>query len=266
MALNPVGGPLAEPLHLDEAKAHLRVTDVNSDALIAILISVARQRVENFTHRALMLQIWEQAMDAFQACIRPMRSPLRSVVSISYLDANGAAQTLATTEYTVDKKSEPARIAEAYGKSWPVTQDELNAVMVTFKAGYLTPFTANATTDTLTAKGHVHVNGDLIRLSNSGGASRALPGGLAENTDYYAINVSGDTLQLSLTPAGATVDITNTGTGAHYLGELPAELRQAMLLILGELYERREEAIAGASIMQVPLNSIYLLWPHRVVA
>lgn len=62
--------------------------------------------------------------------------PLQSVVSIQYIDTAGATQTLATTEYKVDSKNKPGRIAEAFGKTWPATRAEINAVTVQFTAGF----------------------------------------------------------------------------------------------------------------------------------
>lgn len=44
---------------------------------------------------------------------------------------------------------------------------------------------------------------------------------------------------------------------------VPAAIRQALLLILGELYERRENAIVGTTINPVPLSAEYLLAPYR---
>ena len=42
-----------------------------------------------------------------------------------------------------------------------------------------------------------------------------LPAGLAANTQYYCINITNNTMSLSLTSEGAAIDITTTGTGTH---------------------------------------------------
>jgi uncharacterized phiE125 gp8 family phage protein len=47
---------------------------------------------------------------------------------------------------------------------------------------------------------------------------------------------------------------------------VPDEIRWAMLLIIGELYERREDALAGAVINTVPISAEYLLRPYRSVS
>lgn len=75
-----------------------------------------------------------------------------------------------------------------------------------------TSFTADDTTDTITSTAHGLSDGDILRLTNSGGA---LPGGLAADTDYYVIQATADTFKVSTAQGGAAIDITSTGTGTH---------------------------------------------------
>ena len=127
-----------EPLGVDEAKDHLRVaadiTDEN--AYIQSLVYAARQHVEQRTGKALLTQTWELRLDRFPCEIRLPRPPLQSVTSIKYVDTNGTEQTLATTEYQVDAYEEPARIREAYSKTWPTTRGQMNAVTIRYVAGF----------------------------------------------------------------------------------------------------------------------------------
>ena len=58
-------------------------------------------------------------------------------------------------------------------------------------------FTA-ATTDIITEVAHGMATGDLLHLSNSGGA---LPAGLAVDTDYYCIKLTNDTYSVATTKA-----------------------------------------------------------------
>lgn len=53
------------------------------------------------------------------------------------------------------------------------------------------------------------------------------------------------------------------GYGAAY-GNVPALIRAAMLLILGELYERREESTIGVSVSPNVQRANDLLWDFRV--
>lgn len=61
---------------------------------------------------------------------------LQSVTSITYVDTDGATQTLPPSAYLVDSKSEPGRITPAYGLVWPTTRWQTGAVTIRFVAGY----------------------------------------------------------------------------------------------------------------------------------
>jgi len=137
-ALNRTVAPTSEPVTLPNAKKHLNVLLPDDDTLIRDLLKAAREQFEDRTGRVLMTQTWEQLFDWFPNTIQLLRSPVQSVTKIEYIDTEGVTQTLATSEYVLDAKSEPARIVEAFGKSWPTTRDTVNAVTVTFLAGYTT--------------------------------------------------------------------------------------------------------------------------------
>lgn len=136
MALTIVNAPGSEPLTLTETKSHLRVTTTDEDALITALITAARESAENYTNRAFITQTFDLTLDSFPPSIVVPKAPLQSVTSVTYLDTDGVSQTLSTTEYTVDTKSEPGRIVESYTGEWPDTREEINAVTVRFVAGY----------------------------------------------------------------------------------------------------------------------------------
>lgn len=63
-------------------------------------------------------------------------------------------------------------------------------------------------TDTITATGHGHVNGDVVRVRGG-----AIPGGLNLASSYFVIGATANTLQLSATAGGAAVDLTSPGAG-----------------------------------------------------
>lgn len=83
-------------------------------------------------------------------------------------------------------------------------------------------FTANATTDVLTAAQHGLRDGDIVTVSSS----TTLPGGLAAATDYYVRDGGIDTLKLSTTEGGSAIDITSAGSGTHKIiqNAVPFEL------------------------------------------
>lgn len=140
-SLEVTSAPGAEPLSTAEAKAHLRVDSAftDDDAIIDAQVEAARNYAEAFTRRAFITQTLVLWLDAFPPgngeIILP-RPPLQSVTSISYTDVDGNAQTFASSKYIVDGKREPARITPAWNVDWPDTRAIINAVSVTYVAGY----------------------------------------------------------------------------------------------------------------------------------
>jgi hypothetical protein len=86
-------------------------------------------------------------------------------------------------------------------------------------------FTADPSTDTLTAVGHTFDTNERVYLTTTG----TLPAGLSTSVfPYYVINSATNTLKLSLTQGGAAVDITTTGTGVqtiHRVGRIGYHLQ-----------------------------------------
>lgn len=145
MDLRLLTGPTSEPVLLAQAKAHLRIDDGNpDDALIAGMLSAAREAVENYTGRALMPQTWQMRLPKFpadQGAIRVPIAPLISVSELRIVDTTGAETVLSASAYQVEAptgpQAAPGRILPAAGAAWPATQaDTLGAVRVTFQAGY----------------------------------------------------------------------------------------------------------------------------------
>ncbi len=137
MGLKRTVEPSVEPVTLDEAKAHLRVTGSDENALITSLIAVARQAAEDYCQRSLITQRWQKTLDWFPpGAIELSRGPVQSIVSVKYRDGGGVLQTLAGTEYLLDNGIDPASLVPAYGKAWPATQAVPNAVEVLYSTGY----------------------------------------------------------------------------------------------------------------------------------
>jgi uncharacterized phiE125 gp8 family phage protein len=113
-------------------------TNTTDDPLLRMLITSARQAAETELHRYLITQTLDAYFDAFpdESPYEIRLPPLASVTSITYVDTDGASQTLAANQYSVDAKTIPARITPAYGVSWPSTREQNNAVTVRFVSGY----------------------------------------------------------------------------------------------------------------------------------
>lgn len=132
--------PTAEPLTLDEVKTFLNLTSNDHDAMLDLFIRMAREWAEKTTGRAMLSQTIKQYWDEWPTGIFGDTwelgvAPVSSVTSIQYLDSAGATQTWATTNYTADVKSRPARIVPTDAVEYPELDDAPNAVIVTYVAG-----------------------------------------------------------------------------------------------------------------------------------
>lgn len=125
-----------EPVSVAELKAQLFIDGNDEDDLLLRLIKAATTAAEQITGRALITQTIEESFDCFPDNLTLSLAPVQSVSSISYLDENGDSQTLVVADYVVDAVSVPTRICLAPDKNWPLIQNTVNAVKVTYIAGY----------------------------------------------------------------------------------------------------------------------------------
>lgn len=132
------GATATEPITLAEAKAHCRIDldNTDSDTVLAIYIASARLTAEKFLGRALLNRTVVTQFDGFADCMELPWPPLHSVTSITYLDEDGASQTLASTVYRVRTDTFVGRVELDYNQSWPATYPVSGAVTITHVSGY----------------------------------------------------------------------------------------------------------------------------------
>jgi uncharacterized phiE125 gp8 family phage protein len=130
--------PEEEPVTLAEAKAFLRVTESDEDALITSAIKVGRSEVEKYIGQTVLTTSYTYLLDEFPPLdvLTVPRGPINSVTSIKYIDPDGVSQTLSTDVYDVDTRRRAGRIGLKAGQCWPATKgNTLNAVEIEFTAG-----------------------------------------------------------------------------------------------------------------------------------
>jgi uncharacterized phiE125 gp8 family phage protein len=202
MKFRVIEQPAVEPISLEEARDHLRITPYGSpqvhpdDDYIEGLITAARQFCENYTGRALASQKIAGVVDILAGSIVLPRSPARSIDSITYVDMNGSTQTVSASVYRLDNFWDyyPSTVNLAYDQQWPQTRAQDNAATITYTAGYTT----------------------------------------GESPDDFP---------------------------------LPSPIRAAMLLIVGNLYENRQQDVMGGTRLNfnsLPLGVYALLQPYRL--
>lgn len=136
MALRRIVEPGSEPVALSDLKSHLRITSSDDDALLNALIVTCRVHAENELKRALITQTWEKTLDEFPAEIELPYPPTQAITSVVYLADDGTSTLLAASAYELDERSEPGWLVPAYDYEWPTTRASINAVTVTYTAGY----------------------------------------------------------------------------------------------------------------------------------
>lgn len=221
--VNTVEGPAEEPVSLAEARAHLRWGEdfEADDALISALIVAARRYCEAAGRLVCCDTTFDLVDDAFPAGgglpsrearefysqfsmgrhayapasagggARPIelpRAPLRQVLSVGYLDADGVPAVLGPESYTALVGS-PGRVAlrAGAGLSWPETAAQPGAVTVRFVAGHGGPgdVPGNVKAAILLMVGHLYENREAV-LSAPGPAPVALPLGVKALLDAEA--------------------------------------------------------------------------------
>jgi uncharacterized phiE125 gp8 family phage protein len=136
-----------EPLTIELVKQQVKLPPDQAhpeDQLITdVLIPAVRQRCESATGRQTREVTFDWTLDGFSCdgFLEVPRPPLLEVVHVKYLDTAAVEQTLVEdTDYVVSapagEKPRRGRIALAYGKSWPVTLDQIDAVRIRFRCGH----------------------------------------------------------------------------------------------------------------------------------
>lgn len=187
-SLRRTAEPASPAVSTSDAKAHLRVTSSDEDTLIGTIVEAAVRHVEDVCGRALFTQTWTATFDGFPdgELVLP-RPPVASITSVSYVDEDGATQTLASNAYEKDLGSEPACLWPVYGTTWPATRAQRGSVTVVYVAG-----------------------------------------------------------------------VASTSS-------IPKPIRQAILLLVGHLYENREAVNIGNIVTTMPMAVDALLAPYRMV-
>ena len=132
-----ITAPTSEPVTLAEAKLHLRVDDTTDNALIAALISAARQYVEERCWIAILDQTWALGLEEWpEEPIRLPKTPLGKLPTITlvrYKDAAGAWVTVSSSVYTVLPTGEFSLNA---GQSWPSVGWSVWPIEVQYTVGF----------------------------------------------------------------------------------------------------------------------------------
>lgn len=130
-----ITNPTLQPITLAEAKEHLRVVHTDEDDYITGLIGVAVDYVEGYLHRSILTQTWRLEYQQWPDMIQLRPPPVASIDAVTYIDTDGASQTLASSVYVIDNTALIPELKLAYNQSWPDVRNQVGAIQVDYIAG-----------------------------------------------------------------------------------------------------------------------------------
>lgn len=136
MGLRVIVPPTALLVSLAEAKQQLRILDNEQDAYITQLIHSVTAYVARALGMSLAQQTLNLSLDAFTDSIKLLRGPVTSVLNVDYFNQSGNLTAVPTNSYTVDLSGQTAWIVRNSAYAWPITANGVNAVSITYVAGY----------------------------------------------------------------------------------------------------------------------------------
>jgi len=134
-----VAAPGTEPVTPAQAKAQCRIlsSDTSFDTEITRLITAARSFVEAYCGvRFAQRTGIALKCDSFADFARLPEAPV-SAVAVTYVDTDGATQTLATTVYELRGDELETAVVLKYGQAWPAIQAG-SRITATATLGYAT--------------------------------------------------------------------------------------------------------------------------------
>lgn len=125
------------PVTLTEAKAHLKVTGTDEDALVQSYLSAAIQRVENYRQAPVMDSVWEVYLRQFEPNINLQKHPVSAINSVKYYDDAGGQQTVSSSDYRLLDFRVPCRVEFDNDFTIPTDIDDREYPwVVNFNAGF----------------------------------------------------------------------------------------------------------------------------------
>jgi uncharacterized phiE125 gp8 family phage protein len=134
--------PAVDLISMSQAKLRVRRDDDDDNDTIELLVAAAISQLDGMDGilgRALITQIWIDTWFNFPAGDRlPLAlTPVSSVSSVSYFDANNEEQTIPAQDYGLHKSGDGSFYLRLLnGANWPSTYRRDDAVHITYSAGY----------------------------------------------------------------------------------------------------------------------------------
>lgn len=291
--------PGAEPVTLTEVKNFLRVEIDDDDALIATIITAAREAVEVFTGRSLINKGYLQTLDSFpyytdtvmsqmayppsyyalprysttlwnySQMIKLFRPPLISIDRITYLSATDSQWHDLTPVPPLWYPGKTVTVGYKVMDNNGNVQRITTAGKTASKPPLWTKTLNGATTeDTPDPEG----TGPVV-WTNDGPLPGITPGTNVGQFGYFLVDPTSQPARIFPGPPGnfwpqvmyvpAAVQIHFTAGYGTDGTNVPAAIKMAIMQCVASWYENREAAMQG-SFGELPHHCQMLLWTHRV--
>lgn len=164
---------------LAEIKAHCRVDHNDDDVMLAQMVKAAVSHFEamrGILGICLAQQVWELYLDAFPVGeLKIELPPIVSIDTVEYIAPDGTDYTTwAGVNYGTDTKGHYGWVVPV--DTWPDTKDTINAVRVTFTAGFTTDelngVAASLKIAVMLLAAHWYANRETVSIGNT---TSALP-------------------------------------------------------------------------------------------
>jgi uncharacterized phiE125 gp8 family phage protein len=121
MSLRLVTAPTEAAVSLSEAKALLRLTTEDDDALVMALVEAATQQAQSLVQRRFVSQAVEWIARSWAPIMRLPLAPVApdGIAFIKYYDRGDVQQTLATSKYVAYQDGQTVSIRPVFGTFWP---------------------------------------------------------------------------------------------------------------------------------------------------
>lgn len=126
---------------IEELKDYLKISTIDDDAELTRAALEVTRMIQFETGRAITSWSLKLHLDSFPRIIElpypPLLNGASSITGFTYVDANGASQTLAASDYQLHHTRDFIRLIPAYGTSWPATRTQFGAVQIAYTVGYV---------------------------------------------------------------------------------------------------------------------------------
>lgn len=131
-----VASPTYDSALLDIAKAHVKVTTTDEDALLGLYLDGVIASCENKLQTAILNTQFELYSSGFSTNVDLQKKWVSAINSVKYYDADGVLTTIGSSNYSLQDYKEPNVLSFNVDYDFPDTDDREFPVIVNFNAGF----------------------------------------------------------------------------------------------------------------------------------